>query len=798
MSLPAKLFVIVSVCVLAFVPADAGNNDPVSHAVVVPDRQPLSFEENQGQAPSQYHYIARGSQYTVLVNRESATLVVRSHESTNTVRLRLRGTQGGRRPQALERLITRTNYLIGDDPRGWKKNVPNYRSILYREIYPKVDLLYYGNQGHLEFDFALAPGADPRAIQLDVDGAKVAVTPNGDLALDVKGSEVILRRPAVYQWLGGRKRRIDARYAVIAGSQIDFTLGSYDHTRKLMIDPVLAYATLLGGGRLDEAFAVTVDSKGFTYVGGVTTSRNFPTTANAFDKTCGTDGLCNTFYSDAFVAKLTPHGTRVWVTYIGGGRYDEIHAIAVDATAHPYVTGFSQSPAFPHKDLSGTPALRGGSFAFVSRFRIDGTALQYSVRFCSSCLGQGLAVDSAGEAFVTGTVSPGPNLVTTSGALQPNPPACAPNAAQCDKTFVAKLNPTGTGLVYSTYLGGDAEQFGSALALDGSGDAYITGLTNSADFPTTSGAYQRTTSSFAAYISKLNSSGSGLVYSTLFSGPSSSDGLAVDSSGNAYISGTASQLPTTSGAFQQVVKGVDDAYVAKFDASGSNLLYATYLGGHDQFGGERALGIVVNSLGEASVTGLALSMDFPTTINAFQRVKRSSSNSGACFVTKLNASGSALSYSSYLDGSGNWDTVCNAIALGRNGNVYVAGRTSTSDFPTTPDAFMKTNTAGDMDAFAAQITPLCALQSVDLTVTICQPSSNSAVGSPVTIMAGTTDKLPVKLIEIFVDGTKVHQANLSAIMVRLPMVAGAHLVTVRAHDYVNQPFSASVNVSVGP
>ncbi len=372
----------------------------------------------------------------------------------------------------------------------------------------------------------------------------------------------------------------------------------------------------------------------------------------------------------------------------------------------------------------------------------------------------------------------------------------------CTDGFVAKLNAAGTALLYSTFLGGNDEDEVRAVAVDSSGDAYVTGFTRSDDFPITPGSFQQSKpSGFAGFVSKLNSSGSALMYSTFFVGPDSYDGIALDGAGNAYITGIVSAsagLPTTPSAYQQTANGASDAYVTKFNASGSSLVYSTFIGGSDD---ERTFGIAVNSSGEAYITGGTTSADFPTTVSAFQRVKRSPRFFyDSCFITKFNSTGSALSYSSYLGGSdgGQIGTSCSGIALGRFGNVYVSGSTISSDFPTTPDAFMKTNTAGDLDAFAAQIMPLCPLKAGNLTVTICKPGNGTSVTTPVIIMAGARDTLPVKLVEIFVDGIKVYQAKLAAIMVRWPMSAGTHQVTVRARDYVNQPFSASVNVSVGP
>jgi len=799
---PLKLALLVAVCLASFTVLAAKEKDSLSQVAVVADHQPLSFELNKGQAAPEFDYLARGRRYTVLVNRESVTVLLpnkrNSNYSTNAVRIRLLDTRAGGTTRASEPLLTRTNYLLGNDPRHWKTNVPNYGRVAYQEVYPGVDLVYYGRDGELEFDFAVAPGADPRAIHLKLEGAEVSVSNHGDVVMRSSGIRIMLRKPRLYQLAGSHKRSVEGRYSVDQRNRVRFAVGTYNKAEKLVIDPVLAYSMMIGGGWPDYGAAVAVDSAGYTYIAGGTISANFPVTPGAFDNSCGTDGVCNQYskngshfrYQDIFVAKMTPRGTRVWVTYLGGSADDIASGIGVDGNGDAYVGGYTSSLDYPANPLSGAPP-KQTPFAFVTKLNGMGSSLVYSVRFCSQCSATGMAVNSSGEVFVAGETSG--SFLATSNAFQKTTRGGTDG-------FVAKLNGAGTSLVYGTFLGGGLYDSISAIAVDSSGNAYIAGPTLSTDFPTTSGTYEpspKIMPSPSYFVTKLNSTGSNLVFSTYFTGPGPGGlaGIAIDAAGNSYVTGASSSrnsFPTTSGAYQRSHHSLFDAYIAKFDSAGSRLVYSTLLGGGaNDFGAS----IVVDH-GDAIVTGDTASGDFPNTENAFQRVNRTNQG-GACFVTRLNATGSALRYSSFLGGSNH--SGCISAALGPFGNVYITGSTEDSDFPTTPGAFRTpVGQFGAANAFAAQITPLCPLKAGNLTVTICKPGNGSSVISPVTIMAGTRDLLPVKLIEIFVDGTKVYQAKLSAIMVRWPINSGTHRVTVRAHDYVNPPFSASVNVSVGP
>ena len=773
---------------------------------------PLSFEENRGQVASEYDYVSRSPNYALLLNGSSATLLSRSSNSQsamNMIRIRFIGARPGAPPHPLNRLASHTNYLIGNDSRRWKTNLPNYARIVYEGLYAGVDLIYHGTDGQLEFDFLLRPGADPESIRIAVEGAKPTLGEELTLASD--GTKVIMKKPHVYQMKAGRKRLLTAKYTLDERGSIGFVVRSYDRTEPLLIDPVLSYSTLAGGSNQEYAGGIAVDSTGNTYIAGYTFSKDLPTTAGALDRTCDpSTTLTCASWGDAFVAKLTSRGTRIWVTYLGGDLDDSAKAVAVDLSGNVYVTGHTDSDDFPGLALDPAPNRSTPSFIFVTKINPAGTQILYSARFCWSCAVTAIAVSRGGAAFVGGFTF-GNTLQGTAGAFQPSSPDCAAPDADvnpCPEALVEKLNAAGNAIVYATYLVGTLNSAILDIVVDSSGNAYVTGTTNATDFPTTAGSFMPTYGGghYAAFLAKFNSTGSSLVYSTFLTGNSPAAqsygyGVGLDSSNNAYVVGAASGgFPVTSGAYQRVIKGTWDGFVTKVNSAGSGLGFSTLLGGTNN---EIATSVAVTPSGVAYVIGGTASSDFPTTMTGFQRVLRGTSD---YFVTKLASGGNVLSYSTYLGGSGAdadstpfiFPFTSPRITLGPFENAYVTGTTNSTDFPTTPGAFLTTNAAGDHDVFAAQIAPLCALQAGNRTVTICRPANNAVVTSPVTIMAGTTDSTPVKLIQVYVDGSKVYQAQLSALMARLALNTGLHRITVQANDYVNPAFSSTVMVNIGP
>jgi len=685
---------------------------------------PLSFEPNQGQTDNRVKFLSRGKGYVLFLAANEAVLELAKGSRqppqasrypgvssasnkplqddaarTAVLRMRLAGANPSPETVGLEELPGKSNYFIGKDPSKWHTNVPMYSRVKYHDVYPGIDLVYYGNQRQLEQDFVIRPGAEPRSIVLGFQGAdKLEVDAEGELVLHTAIGPIRQQRPFIYQEVNGVRREISGGYVLKSKDRVGFDVAAYNTSRPLVIDPVLLYSTYLGGGGELNA-AITVDSAGNAYVTGVTTSTNYPTTAGDFQTTApGGPG-------DAFVTKLNPTGSGlVYSTYLGGSGSDQGSGIAVDSSGNAYVTGVTFSRNFPTTlGAFQTTGPRGNQAAFVTKLNPTGSGLLYSTYLGGSYADNGasIAVDSSGNAYVTGQADSN-DFPTTAGAFQPT------FGGGNSDAYVAKLNPTGSGLVYSTYLGGINQDQAIGIAVDSSGDAYVVGTTGSADFPTTAGAFQATGNQgainpFDAFVTKVNPTGSGLVYSTYLGGSRFDEGtaIAVNALGNAYVTGLteSADFPTTVGALQTTLDGTDDAFVTKLDPTGSVLVYSTYLGGSSvDFG--RA--IAVDSSGNAYVAGLTESTNFPTSAGAFQPT---SGGSQDAFVTEVNPTGSGLVYSSYLGGSGNDYGQGIALDSLTIPNAYVTGTTSSTDFPTTPGAFQTTFGGGTSDAFVVKIAP---------------------------------------------------------------------------------------------
>jgi hypothetical protein len=687
----------------------------------------LSFEANRGQTDPQVQYLARGQGYALFLTDTGAVLSLQkpaapsadttdpSQADAGTVlRLQLVGAQAAAPVAGEDPLAGTSNYFIGNDPRQWRTAIPTYGRVAYHGVYPGIDLVYYGNQQQLEYDFTVAPGADPGVIRLHVEGAQgLSLDNKGNLVLSTADGDVVEHAPVLYQDGNGGREAVPGRFVLEAGDQVGFAVGAYDRTRALTIDPTLSYSTYLGGsGFPDEGSGIAVDRAGNAYVTGTTSSSDFPTTAGAFQTS-------NHGLEDAFITTLNANGTGlIYSTYLGGsggfGGGDAAVAIAVDAAGNAYVTGLTNSHDFPTTPGAFQRTLASSYYGngFVTKVNSTGTALVYSTYLGGNSddltgdLGTAIAVDVAGNAYVTGHTSSS-NFPTTPGAFQTT-------LHLSGDTFVTKVNATGTALVYSTYLGGSSDRTfvdsGAGIAVDVAGNAYVTGITSSSDFPTTPGAFQTIEASGArsAFVTKVNPTGTALVYSTYLGGTSDlvddkGTAIAVDGAGNAYVTGitSSSDFPTTPGAFQRTLggPGATNAFVTKVNPTGMALVYSTYLGGSGDVGvGDSGSGIAVDAAGNAYVTGGTASTNFPTTYGAFQRARGRST--GSAFVAEVNEAGTALVYSTLLGGSSRADGA--GIATDAAGNVYVTGSTLSRDFPTTPGAFQPTSRGFD-SGFVAKL-----------------------------------------------------------------------------------------------
>ena len=730
-------------------PGTAGTPAPghsVTAAAAVPGaattlaRLPLQFEANRGQMDARVRFLSRGSGYTVLLTDTEAVLSLRGSEKpqvqsekrkadrrpvaalpggrqdprarqienrkskieNHVLRMRLVGAAGRPRVDALERLPGIVNYFVGRDPKKWRTRIPTYARVRFRGVYTGVDLVYYGNQGRLEYDFVVAPGADPKQIRLAFQGAdKTVVDAAGDLVLRAGGQEVRFHKPRVYQEINGRRVAVAAGWALDEGFRVQgsglraaradrkskienrksasFALARYDRRRPLVIDPVLSYSTYLGATGHSEAYALAADAAGCAYVVGVAYN-NFPTTPGAFQPNYTPST------SDGYVAKLNASGTALlYATYLGGYDLDEALAITVDASGCAYVAGYTYAndfPTTPGAFQTDAPDNRDSTEGFAVKLNASGSALLYSTYLAGHEQDEAfaIAVDAAGCAYVAGFTRAN-DFPTTLGAIQRT------HGGGYRDVFALKLNASASDLLWSTLLGGSEMDEAFGVAVDAAGCAYLTGRTYSPNFPTTPGALRTTHGGYAdAFVAKLNATGTGLIYSTYLGGGGEewAYAIAVDAAGCAYVAGDLRSgiFPTTPGAFQTTEGGnANDAFLSKLNPAGSAFVYSTRFGRN---GDDAALGVAVDAAGNAWIAGRTCSTTLPTTPDAVQ----STVGGVDGFVSQFNATGSRLLYSTYLGGS-DWDEA-RGLALDAAGRVYVAGLTWSSDFPTTPGALTTT------------------------------------------------------------------------------------------------------------
>lgn len=701
------------------VPSPAGAAPP-GGPIAEYARLPLSFELNQGQTDRRVKFLARGEGYTLFLAQDEAVLVFEqtltppkghsvARRNPGVVRLKLVGAGQEVRVSGVEESPAKSNYFIGNDPRRWRTAVPNYAKVRYSELYPGVDLVYYGHQGRLEYDFELGPSRDVSRIRLGIEGThQVEVDRKGDLVLRAGDGEVRFEQPVAYQMTEGRRRNVQARYVLGKRGEVGFKVGEYDHRLPLIIDPVLAYATYVGGTGGDVAYGVAVDSSGNTYIAGVTNSTDFPVTTGVVQGSNSGNG-------DAFVVKINSAAEQssttpklVYSTYLGGQGSDVAAALAVDATGDVFITGSTNSSNFPIAPTGTTPPFQntygGNGDAFVAELSSTGANLLYSSYLGGqgADFGQGIAVDGQGQAYVVGS--------TTSNDLATVSPFQQTSGGGQD-AFVAKVNFGGTQLLYSTYLGGAGADVGQAIAVNSAGNAYVTGYTFSANFPTLNPYQSAIKGATNAFVTELDPAGSSLVFSTYLGGDGNDRafGIALDSGGNVYVTGESTSstysFPTTSAALQSTNHGASDAFVSKLNPGGTNLVYSTLLGGSDV---DQANAIAVDSSGDAFVTGFTRSSDFPTQSAVQGNLGISGGStcgSSVCadaFVGELNPSGSVLTYSTYLGGSGL--DIGQAIALDSSGDAFVAGSTASTNFPAIYNASQSGLASVAGNAFAAEIT----------------------------------------------------------------------------------------------
>ena len=736
---------------------------------------PLAFEQNQGQTDSQVKYMARGDGYILFLTANDAVFSLQSRsadtsmtrrgiklaetpakrglkkdvqkDSTAVVRMQLAGGNSLAKVSATDLLPGKSNYFLGNDPSTWHADVPHYARVSYQDVYPGVNLAFHGAQRQTEFDFVVAPGANPAPIGFHFTGAKgIKADDSGNLVISSAAGNVQLHKPVAYQEQNGARQAVDARFVLKASNQVSFQLGNYDHSRELVIDPSVgyAYSTYLGGSGADEGEGIAFDSSGAAYVTGQTASPNFPVASNTLKDA-----------ASVFVAKIAPDGSSlVYSTYVGSTSAatstDSGNAIAVNQTSGvAYVAGFTSSATFPTTAGAYQTSLKGTTGnAFLVELNSAG-----SITYCTYLGGTGmdaafgiaLARDGSGDVYVVGSTT------STNFPTSPNPPLQGHLTGSVGSGFVSKLSPSGTGtsdLLFSTYLGGSSNagplDGAFAVAVGSSGNVYVTGQTFSTTFHTTTGAFQTACGSCSsgnanAYVTVINPATNNYVYST-FLGGSADDagfGIAVDSSGNAYVTGFAnsSDFPHTGVANA----GSADAFVTRLSPSGTganDLAYSIFVGGS---GLDAGAGIALDASNNAYITGQTGSTSGFPIVNATQGTFGGGPSDA--FVSEVDSNG-ALVFSTYLGGVGEEDSGFAGIAVDSVGpNIYVTGNTlptagTTNNFPATTGAF-QTSDAGGTDAFVVKYTPSGAGPTFSLSATALNPAAVNP-GSPATSMVTVT------------------------------------------------------------
>jgi len=693
---------------------------------------PLVFEKNRGQADLQARFLVRGKGYTAFLTSDGMVLSLRATNvvpalgmdnlpapsnvlsvPAEIIQFRLTGATPNPAVLGEDQQLGKVNYFFGKDPAKWRTNVPTYARVRYRNVYPGIDLVYYGAGRQLECDFDVSPGANPNRIKFEIRGAKeIHVDTNGDLVLKTTSGELHFEMPVVYQEFNGRRIIVDGGYVVNDPTHFSFHVAHYDPAKPLVIDPVLVYSTYVGGSGFDQPAGIAVDSTGGTYVAGFTDSPDFPLAAL---------GSLPTGTNHVFIAKLDPSGSHlVYADYVGGSGSDYGYALALDSANEVYVTGNTQSSDFPTVNPYQA-SLLGAYNTFLTRISADGSSLLYSTYLGGDSYDQpsGIGIDAIGEVHVAG--------ITTSRnfpVVNAYQPTVSPNQGALYGVygFLTKFSADGSSLVYSTFLGGNSnvtqtcaqgscwpEPFSliNGIAVDANGDAYVTGNTNTYNFPATPGAYLTTDSApsdaMIGFVSKFSASGS-LDYSTYLYGTSGAAvqiaSIAVDSSGSAYVTGTAPSdgtFPITSTSICDPgvsLGGCSYAFVTKFDPTGSTLQYSTFLGLYN-FAIPQAL--VLDQNNDAYVLSTSWSGTFAT-----QNGIEPYTNGADLLVAEIDPVASTQLFATFLGASGDDNPA--GLTTDSTGSLYVAGYTNSSDFPVTQGAFQST-IGGGSDAFVVKIGP---------------------------------------------------------------------------------------------
>lgn len=626
----------------------------------------LTFESNLGQYEDSARFISRGAGYylalspaelRVTVKKPGAAPVpgvgatqpferVEKSFSYRALHITLTGANPNAQMKGEGGVVNRANYFLGNNPSRWRSGVPAFQRVRVESVYPGIDLLHYGNQQQLEYDFEVAPEADPQLIAMQFRGADQLHLrqDTGELIIEMGDVELRQPRPLIYQMIGGHRRLISGDYDLRDATTLGFVIGEYDHKLPLIIDPVVSYSKLFGGSGDDTFWALALDSDGNVYIAGETLSPNLAS-AGAFQTNLA--GVLSG-HGDVVVSKLNNQGAFTadgYSTYIGGIADDAALALAVDGAGNAFVTGYTGSTDFPTR--------------FPIQTNIMGTATPF-----------------------------------------PAPPL---------DLFVAKINPSGSNLVFSTFYGGSQDELGVGIALDANTNVYVVGRTSSSNFPTANTIWTNLSGGTDGFVLNLDATGTNVLYSRYLGGAGNdfARDVVVNLSGNPVVVGytSSTNFPVTTNAVQHFLNQttnlsyVDDAFVSELDAASGALIHSTFLGGTNQ---DRAIRAAVDPAGAIYVAGLSLSGDFPRTSTNFYTTVVSNSTYADVFVVKLNPTQTNLDYSITFGGSARdqvWD-----IAVDTLGRASVVGETLSVDFPTSSlNGILGGTNAGGTDAFIAQI-----------------------------------------------------------------------------------------------
>ena len=705
------------------VPIQIRSAPSVRHDIHVAE-MPLAFESNVGQYGPDVKFVARSAGVTISLNKERATLFV-NDVRRRPIRISITpvGISHSVHVGGLDETEGKSNYLLGDDPAKWVTNVARYSHVRYQNVYPGIDLIFHGSQRNIEYDFVISPGADPNRIELKFTGAdSLHLNRTGDLIVaTAAGLSLTQRVPVIYQEENGVRKKVEGSYIFRGKNRIGFRVGAYVRSRTLVIDPVVGYSARFSGASVSYPLAIAADASGNAYVTGNTLLSHLPLLPGSFE-------VGSTTQDTVFIYKLNSSGTDfVYTTLIGGSSGQYGSGIVVDGEGNAYVTGVTSSSDFPVTQGAFQTALpTSNNHGFVLKLNAAGNALVYSTFLAGNYpdMPNAIAIDASGNAYITGSTESS-TFPVTSGAFQSS---LAPGSNNYVDAFVTKLNSTGTALVYSTYLGGQFDDAGNGIAVDSDGNAYVAGSTSSSNFPVTNGAFQLVGGGNNGFATKLDPTGSSLVYSTFINAANGSfaSGIAVDSTGSAYVAGTGSAAVLGT----PVLYGRGGIFVAKLNPAGSALSYLTSVGGSDT---QQSTGIALDSSGNVYVSGWSSSTDFPL-LSPVQTVGppgvEETFNIGVVF--KLDPSGS-LAYSTYF--GSDFDTP-NAIAVDPNSNAYITGTANSPLFPVTPGAVDATQSGSPPGIFVAQVSSTEVCNFTFSPASPQEPASGGADSISITAASG--------------------------------------------------------------